>query len=73
MSTTIVIFTFDTTHYALWAEDVAREREIPVETGPPPPEAEAKCGISLRTPANRAEDLTSALREEGIEFGRFET
>lgn len=72
MTTTIVIFTFDTTHYALWAEDVAREREIPVETGPPPPEAEAKCGIALRASVSRAEELGAALRDEGIEFGRYE-
>jgi hypothetical protein len=72
MSATIVVFTFDTTHQALWAEDLAREREIPVETAPAPPEAKAKCGIALRAPANRAEELTAAFREEGIEFGRLE-
>lgn len=72
MDATVVVFTFDTTHHALWAEDVAREHDVPVETGPPPPESDAKCGIALRTPGGRAEELTRLYRDEGIEFGRTE-
>lgn len=66
-----LLFTFETTHQALWAEDTARERGIPVEVVPAPPEARAKCGIALRTFADRAEELAAALTEEGIEFGTF--
>lgn len=72
MPLTVAIFTFDTTHNAFWAEEVAQERSIPVETAPAPPEAKAKCGISLRTPLDRASDLAAAFREEGIEFGQME-
>ena len=65
------LFTFETTHLALWAEDTARERDIPVEVVPAPPEARAKCGIALRTLAARTDELAAALRGEGIAFGTF--
>jgi hypothetical protein len=63
------IITFETSHLALWAEDVARERGIAAELGPAPPESKAKCGLALRTPSDRALELEEALRAEGIEFG----
>ena len=66
-----ILFTFETTHLALWAEDTARERGIPVEVVPAPPEAKAKCGIALRTVPARTDELAEALRGEGIEFGTF--
>jgi len=71
-SSTIVIFTFETTHQALWAEDVAREKGVPHEMAPAPPEVDAKCGLSVRTPAGHADDLATAFETEGIEFGRTE-
>ena len=66
-----LLFTFETTHLALWAEDTARERGIPVDVVPAPPEAKAKCGIALRTLAVRSDELAAALRDEGITFGTF--
>ena len=66
-----LLFTFDTTHMALWAEDTARERSIPAEVVPAPPETKAKCGLALRTEAARADDLSAALHEEGISFGTY--
>ena len=63
------LFTFDTTHLALGAEDTARERSIPAEVVPAPPEAKAKCGLALRTTAEHADALSAALGEEGIAFG----
>ena len=66
-----LLFTFETTHLALWAEDTAHERGIPVDVVPAPPEARAKCGIALRTLPGRNDELASALREEGITFGMF--
>ena len=65
------LFTFETTHQALWAEDTANERGIPVDVVPAPPEAKAKCGIALRTLPTRTNELAAALRDEGIEFGTF--
>ena len=65
------LFTFETTHMALWAEDTARERGIPAEVVPAPPQAKAKCGLALRTTRARFDDLERALREEGVSFGTF--
>lgn len=64
------LFTFETTHLAMWAEDVARERGVPAEVVPAPPAARAKCGLALQTLVDRAEELEGAMRDEGIEFQR---
>ena len=61
-------FIFETTHHAMWAEDVAREQSIPAEVVPAPPEAEAKCGLALRAHQDQADKLASALNEEGIVY-----
>jgi hypothetical protein len=65
------LFTFETTHMALWAEDTARERGIPAEVVPAPPQAKAKCGLALRTTLARFEELAQALRDEGVSFGTY--
>ena len=65
------LFTFETTHMALWAEDTALERGIPAEVVPAPPQAKAKCGLALRTTAPRFDELAQALRAEGVSFGTF--
>lgn len=62
------VFTFDTTHHAMWAEDVAREQAIPAEVVPAPPDGGAKCGAALRVSAPRQDELAAALRNEGILF-----
>ena len=61
-------FVFDTTNAALWAEEVAREAGIPVETVPAPAESDAKCDLALITPAARVPELTAALTEAGVRF-----
>lgn len=71
MSTDTSVFTFDTSHHALWAEDVAREREVPVEVIPAPPETGSKCDLALRLLRIRAGELEQAFRSEGIEFRRW--
>lgn len=62
------IFLFDTTHHALWAEEVARELAVPVEVIPAPPETGAKCDLAIRTLAERVDELVRAYRDEGITF-----
>lgn len=59
-------FVFETTHHAMWAEDVARDQAIPAEVVPAPPDGGARCGVALRTPSQRAGDLAQALDEERI-------
>ena len=61
-------FVFDTTHHAIWAEEVAEERGIPAEVVPAPPEAKASCMLALRTFPDRVPDLVAAFSEEGIRF-----
>ncbi|GMR13484.1 MAG: hypothetical protein BMS9Abin29_1694 [Gemmatimonadota bacterium] len=65
------IFTFNTTHHALWAEDVAVNRGIPAEVIPAPAESKAKCSLALRTFPDRFADLERALEEEGVAFALY--
>lgn len=62
------LFTFDTTHHALWAEEVARERGIASEIVPAPPEANARCNLALEVWAEDEGLLAEALQEEGVPF-----
>ena len=65
------VFTFDTTHHALWAEEVARERDIPAEAIPAPAAANARCGLALETLPGDVERLSAALEEEGVAFALY--
>jgi len=62
------VFTFDTTHHALWGEDVAGQRGIPAEVVAAPAASRAKCALALRTLPDRFPDLERALNEEGVAF-----
>jgi hypothetical protein len=63
------LFTFDTTHHALWAEEVAAERGIPAEIVPAPAAANARCNLALETLPEELERMRTALREAGVPFG----
>lgn len=65
------IFTFDTSHHAMWAEEVANERRVPAEVIPAPPDSGSKCDLALRTTRDRAPGLREAFLEEGIEFREY--
>jgi len=67
-----VLFTFETTHHALWAEETALEAGIPAEVVPAPPEARARCSLALETLPEEAGRLAGALQDAGIPFGRYE-
>lgn len=62
------IMVFDTTHHALWAEDVARDRGFAVEVVPAPEGVDAKCGMALEVLEETFEELKAALAQEGIAF-----
>ena len=69
MSTAVeCLFLFDTTHQAMWAEDVAREKGIPAEVVAAPPGAKAKCGLALRSQGGHCPALQEAMLTEGITF-----
>ncbi len=67
------IFTFDTTHHAMWAEEIAREREIPAEVIPAPPAAHARCNLAIATLPEDVGRLSGALGEEGVPFALYES
>ena len=67
------IFTFDTTHHALWAEEVARERDVPAEVIPAPAAAHARCNLALETLPEDVERLGGFLDEEGVPFRLYES
>jgi hypothetical protein len=62
------ILVFDTTHHALWAEEVAREKGLAVEVVPAPEGVDAKCGMALETLEETFENLQALLATEGIPF-----
>lgn len=59
-------FTFDTTHMALWAEEVATAAGIPNEVVPNPPGSGALCDLALAVSTDRADELAAALAEAGV-------
>lgn len=65
------LFLFETTHQAMWAEDVAREEGIPAEVVSAPPEAKAKCGLALRSRGDHCGALAAAMESQGIEFRSY--
>ncbi|HEV2150409.1 MAG TPA: DUF3343 domain-containing protein [Longimicrobiaceae bacterium] len=62
------LFTFDTTHHALWAEEVAGGAEIPVEVVPAPPGASARCNLALETFPEEVGRLAGELDAAGVPF-----
>ncbi len=64
------LFTFETTHHALWAEEVAQDRGIPAEVVPAPPAARARCNLALETLAEEADHLAEELAREGVPHAR---
>jgi hypothetical protein len=66
------IYLFETTHQAMWAEEVARESRIPAEIVAAPAGAKARCGLALQTMRASCEALSAAMESEGIEFRLYE-
>lgn len=62
------LFLFDTTSHAMWAEETAVEKRVPVEVVPAPREAKAKCGVAIRTLPDRIEEMEKLFQDEGIPY-----
>jgi hypothetical protein len=62
------LLTFDTTHHALWAEQLAHEHGLAAEPTPAPQEAGAGCDIALEFLPEEEAALVQALQAAGIEF-----
>ncbi|MEX2583419.1 MAG: DUF3343 domain-containing protein [Gemmatimonadota bacterium] len=65
------IFIFETTHHALWAEEIAREQRIPHEIVPAPSESNARCDIAIETLPDSVAGMTDAFDGAGVEFRVF--
>jgi hypothetical protein len=63
-----IIFTFDTTHHALWAEEIAREHRIAHEVIPAPPAAHARCDIAVETLPDQVDAFERALADSGVTY-----
>ncbi|HUF14245.1 MAG TPA: DUF3343 domain-containing protein [Longimicrobiales bacterium] len=72
MSRTRRILVFDTTHHALWAEEVAREMRLGVEVVPAPAASGAGCDIAIEALEEDLVRLVAALRERTIVFRVYE-
>lgn len=66
-----LLLVFDTTHHALWAEEVARESGLPAEAVPAPADAGAGCDLALEVLAEDADALCAALGAAGLPFRRY--
>jgi len=62
------LFVFETTHHALWAEQVTLEQGLAAQVVPAPKEAESKCGLALETLPEQEQAVAALLRETGVEY-----
>lgn len=66
------ILVFDTTHHALWAEEVAGEMRLGAEVVPAPAASGAGCDLAIEALEEDLVRLIAALRERGIVFRVYE-
>jgi hypothetical protein len=62
------LLTFDTTHHALWAEEIAVGGALGVQVVPAPADAKAKCDLALEVLPEDFDALIAALRASGVEY-----
>lgn len=66
-----MILVFDTTHHALWAEQVAQQHRLGALVVPAPADAEAKCDLALEVLDEDADALAAALTTAGVPWRRY--
>ena len=62
------LLVFDTTHHALWAEQLARELALGVEVVPAPAASQAKCDLALEYLPEDEAALLRVLQSAGVAF-----
>jgi hypothetical protein len=62
------LFTFDTTHHALWAEEIARAKKLGAEVVPAPAWSNAKCSLALEVLPEDLKELQDALDSNGVHY-----
>jgi hypothetical protein len=65
------LLTFDTTHHALLAEQIAHAHGLAAEVTPAPPESNAKCDLAIEYLPEEETTLTALLREAGVTYRIF--
>jgi hypothetical protein len=70
--TRVRVLVFDTTHHALWAEQVARDRGFGAEVVPAPAGSQAKCDLALEFLREDEAALLASLDEAGVPWRLFE-
>ena len=60
------ILVFDTTHHAMWAEEIAQANGIAADVVPAPEGIDAKCGLALEVLPDGLDALVAALNTEGV-------
>lgn len=66
------VLVFDTTHHALWAEQVARDGGFGAEVVPAPAASEAKCDLALEFLPEEERALLGALEHAGVPYRVFD-
>jgi hypothetical protein len=59
---------FDTTHHAMWAEEVARAEGLGAEVITAPEGTDAKCGLALEVLPEDFGRLLPALDKQGVPY-----
>lgn len=62
------VLVFDTTHHALWAEEIALARGLGVDVVPAPASARAKCDLALAFLPDDEAALFALLEGEGVPY-----
>jgi len=67
----VTLLTFETTHDALRAEQVAGEHRLGAQVVPAPAAAHAKCGLALECLSEDMPALVAALAAADVRYGVY--
>lgn len=62
------LLVFDTTHHAMWAEQLAQVRGLAVDIVPAPAEATARCNLALEVGVADRAELERVLTAAGVPY-----
>ncbi|MCI0435448.1 MAG: DUF3343 domain-containing protein [Gemmatimonadetes bacterium] len=65
------ILVFDTTHHAMWAEQIALDLLLGVQVVPAPADSGAKCDLALEVLVEDEKQLCDALAANGVPYGIY--
>ena len=65
------LLVFDTTHHALWAEEIALQHRLGADVVPAPAAADAKCDLALAFLDEDEAALLAALDAAGVAYRVF--